>query len=123
MKRVYVAGKFSGNNVLDVLKNIGKGKFACTKMFSLGLDPFCPWADMDYVIFNPDGDFNVERFYQYSISWLKVSEILYILSGWRESKGAMIEISIAKKLNIPIYYQDDISIEDFAKEVLNERIR
>ncbi len=38
MKRIYVAGKYSADNVLDVLKNIGRGQAMCSKLFSLGLE-------------------------------------------------------------------------------------
>jgi hypothetical protein len=42
MIRVYVAGKYSANNVLDVLKNIGHGRRVCAELFALGYSPFVP---------------------------------------------------------------------------------
>ena len=38
MIKVYVAGAYSADNVIDVLKNIGKGEFAAGQ--------FCPLSTM-----------------------------------------------------------------------------
>jgi hypothetical protein len=40
MKRVYVAGAYSADNVMDVLKNIGKGEYYAAKIFHIGFAPF-----------------------------------------------------------------------------------
>lgn len=50
MKKVYVAGKYSDDNVLDVLGNISRGIKLCKDLFLLGYAPFCPWLDHQYVL-------------------------------------------------------------------------
>lgn len=104
MIKVYVAGAYSADNVIDVLKNIGRGQQVCAELFSKGFAPFCPWHDKSYVIDLPYDDFTVEQFYEYSIAWLKVSECMLVLEGYENSKGTLKEIEIAKEMNIPIYY-------------------
>ena len=103
MKRVYMAGPYSANNVIDVLRNIGKGEAMAARLFKLGFAPFCPCHDKDFVIKNFNENFNVQQFYDYSISWLKVSEAVYLGEGWKNSKGTLEEIETAKKLGIPIF--------------------
>ena len=104
MKRVYVAGSYSANNVLDVLKNIGRGEQICTELFLKGYAPFCPWHDKDYVLRAPDAEFTVKMFYDYSMAWLEVSDIMLVLPNSENSKGTQAEIVRAKELGIPISY-------------------
>lgn len=111
--RVYVAGQYSADNVIDVLKNIGKGRKACAELFHLGFSPFCPWHDAAFIIDNPSADFTVEQFYRYSIEWLKVSDAVLLLPGWKLSKGTLAEIKIAEELGIPIF-TDLQNLVDFA---------
>lgn len=103
MKRVYVAGAYSADNVLDVLKNIGKGEEYCADLFAMGFAPFCPWHDKSYVMFNWSMDFTVQQFYDFSIAWLKVSDAMFLVPGWEGSKGTLKEIEVAKELGIPIF--------------------
>lgn len=113
MKRVYVAGAYNANNIIDCLKNIGRGQYYSARIFMMGAAPFCPWHDKEYVIQNWSDDFTVKQFYDYSIAWLKVSDVVFLVPGWENSKGTLAEIEIAKQMNIPI-------VKDFSS--LNEVI-
>ena len=115
MKRVYLAGCYSADNVLDVLRNIGRGEYWAGQLFLAGYAPFCPWHDKDYVIKNWDAKFTVPMFYEYSMSWLEVSDCIVVLSGYEKSKGTLAEIKFAEEHNIPVYY----SIDKFIKERKN----
>ena len=46
--KVYVAGAYSADNVLDVLSNIRRGIRASTEIFLAGYSPFCPWLDYHF---------------------------------------------------------------------------
>ena len=102
MLRIYVAGAYSADNVIDVLKNIGRGQDYAAKLFMLGHAPFCPWHDKEYVIQNWDKDFNVKMFYDYSMKWLEVSDVVFLVPGWENSKGTQKEIERAVELDIPV---------------------
>ena len=114
MKKIYIAGAYSANNVIDVLKNIGRGEQYAAEIFRAGYAPFTPWHDKDFVIKNWTHNFTVKEFYDYSIEWLKVSDGLFIvpnisgLMDWEDSKGTLREIAIADEIGIPIFY----SLED-----------
>ena len=101
--RVYVAGCYSADNVIDVLKNIGRGEYYCAKLFQLGFAPFNPWADRTFIYHFFNNEFTVKQFYDYSIAWLEVSQCVYLVNGWQKSKGTKTEIKIAKKLNISVF--------------------
>jgi len=103
MIKVYVAGPYSANNVIDVLKNIGRGEKVCAELFKFGFAPFCPWHDKSYVTDNCDIDLDVKQFYDYSIEWLSVSDCMIVIDIV-SSKGTMNEIQFAKDNNIPIFF-------------------
>jgi len=105
MIKVYCAGDYSANNVITVLKNIGKGLRACSELFTLGFAPFCPWADRDFIIQNPDSEFIVKQFHDASMLWLEVSDCVYVISGKGNKGGVDKEIAKAQQLNIPIFYE------------------
>lgn len=107
MQKVYVAGPYSADNVLDVLKNIGRGEKMCAELFGMGYAPFCPWHDKSYVTSRYDAEFTVEQFYEYSMAWLEVSDCVLLLPGWETSRGTIAEIERAKALGIPIYLSVD----------------
>jgi hypothetical protein len=111
MKRIYVAGPYSADNVIDVLKNIGRGEKVCAELFDMGYAPFCPWHDKSYVMDNPHQRFTVQQFYDYCLSWLSVSDAMYVIGNYRNSIGTLAEIAFAKEHNIPIYY----SFQDLIK--------
>lgn len=112
IKKVYLAGKYSDNNVLDVLKNIGRGEHYAAKLFMAGFAPFCPWHDKDYVIRNWDKEFTVQMFYNYSMAWLDVSDYVVVLSGYETSRGTLAEIERANSKGIPVFYDIDTFINE-----------
>jgi len=107
MKRIYVAGKYSDDNVLDVLKNIGRGQSMCSRLHALGYSPYCPWHNKTYVIDNPEAEYTVQQFYDSCMVWLEVSDAVLVLPGWEESTGTIDEICRAAALDVPIFYSLD----------------
>jgi len=110
MKKIYVAGAYSDDNVLGVLKNIGRGEYWASLLFMNGFAPFTPWHDKTFVIQNYGAQFSVEQFYNYSMEWLRVSDAVFVvpnnigLKDWQDSKGTLAEITEAEKLGIPVFY-------------------
>jgi len=104
MKRIYIAGAYSADNVIDVLQNIGKGESYAAEIFALGMAPFCPWHDKDFAIKLWHRELTVEQFYQYSMAWLEVSDALFLVPGWENSKGTLAEIKRAREaLYLPVF--------------------
>jgi len=103
MIRVYVAGPYSASNVLDVLRNIGRGEKVCAELFRRGFAPFCPWHDKGYILDGPNHEYTVQQFYDYSMAWLEVSDCVFLIEGWEHSMGTLKEIERANELNIPVF--------------------
>ena len=117
MIRVYVAGKYSDDNVLDVLGNISKGIKICKDLFLMGYAPFCPWLDHQYVLqMNNDEreTLTVKMFHDYSLAWLDASDCMLVLPERIEnSKGVQKEIRRALERSIPVFYSLN-DLEDWA---------
>jgi len=108
MKRVYVAGPYSADNVITVLDNIREGMRAGTMLLLKGFAPFVPWLDFHFqLMLKEEETLFVEDYYNYSIEWLKVSDCMLVLKGWENSTGTRKEVELAKSLRIPIYYDLD----------------
>ncbi len=107
MKRIYIAGPYSANNVMDVLKNIREGIKISRDVFALGYSPFCPWLDYQFVLMDMNNELKLEDFYRYSIDWLSASDAILMTGDWQNSKGSVKELELAKELKIPVFYSID----------------
>lgn len=103
MKRIYIAGPYSANNVMDVLNNIRRGIELSYEVLKAGYAPFCPWLDFHYVLMDRNNKLTIDDFYQYSIAWLLVSDAMLLIEGWETSEGTLKEIDIAEFRDIPIF--------------------
>ena len=121
MKKIYVAGAYSDDNVLGVLKNIGRGEEYAAKLFQHGFAPFTLWHDKDFVLRNWRLDFTVKMFYDYSMEWLRCSDAVFIvpnchgLKTWASSKGTWAEIEEAESNGIPVFYEMHDLLEYYKK--------
>jgi hypothetical protein len=102
-KRIYVAGAYSADNVIDVLQNIGRGEHYAAKLILEGFAPHFPWHDKDYCIRMWREKFTVEQFREYSVAWLRVSDAMFLVPGWEGSQGTRAEIRVAREMDIPIF--------------------
>jgi hypothetical protein len=105
MIRCYVAGAYSGSNVLDVLNNIRNGLRWSTKVVLDGMAPFVPWFDFHFqLMLRENENLTVQDYYNYSMEWLKVSDVVFVTPGWENSNGTKKEIAVATSLDIPVIY-------------------
>jgi hypothetical protein len=105
MKRIYVAGPYSADNVLGVLDNIRNGLHVSTRLFVAGYAPFCPWSDfLFHLMTKPSDTIRKSRYYEYSMAFLECCHAVLVLPGYENSAGTLAEIQRAGELNIPVYY-------------------
>lgn len=105
MKRIYIAGAYSADNVIEVLDNMRRGMRTATECFLAGNAPFCPWLDFHFQLMLREGEaLTVQDYYEYSIAWLKVSDELWVLPDYENSDGTLREIETAERLGIPVKY-------------------
>ncbi|MFA5376520.1 MAG: hypothetical protein WC455_12310 [Dehalococcoidia bacterium] len=106
--RVYVAGAYQGATVLETLDNMRIGMKAAKDLLRQGYAPYCPWLDYQYQLMLADGEtLTTQDFYDYSLSWLAVSDAMMIVDNPRneQSKGLRGEIAFAAAHDIPITLQ------------------
>ena len=105
MKRVYVAGAYSANNVIAVLDNMRLGMRASVEVFLAGYAPFSPWLDYQFTLMLRDNEkLVVKDYYEYSLAWLDASMAVLVLPGYENSVGTQNEIKRANELKIPVFY-------------------
>ena len=120
MIRVYVAGPYSANNVMDVLHNIRKGVGVCAQLVTLGFAPYCPWLDHHYVL--SGAAITVRDLQEASMQWLGVSQAMLMLSGWEHSKGTRSEWAEALDRGIPVFSSLDDLLAWREKQVLENEL-
>jgi Domain of unknown function (DUF4406) len=104
MKRVYVAGKYSADNVIDVLENIKQGINHGALVLKMGCAVFCPHLDHHFAMSAWGSILSKKQYQDNSMAWLEVSDIVYIMPDSKDSRGVQREIERAKELHIPICY-------------------
>ncbi len=108
MKKVYIAGPYSADNITDCLENMRNGMRMGAKVLLAGFAPWVPWHDFHHhLMLHNNESLSINDYYNFSIEWLKVSDCILVIPGWENSKGTLAEIEIANQLNIPIYYSLD----------------
>ncbi len=112
MKRVYVAGAYSANNVIAILDNMRRGMKASTWVLLAGFAPFCPWTNFHFqLMLREDERLSVEDYYAYSVAWLRVSDAVLLLPHSENSHGTQEELRIARELGLPIYQSIEQLVE------------
>ncbi len=109
MIKVYVAGQYSRTEngeqagVLGVLQNISYGTSMCANLLSLGYAVFCPWCDHQFAFYEPGMSHQV--YYDNSMAWLEVSDVIFVISGQGMGGGVDAEIKRAEELGIPVVHK------------------
>jgi len=105
MKRIYLAGSYSADNIIGVLDNIRKGQRAGAVAMMKGYAVFCPWLDYQLHFHLREGETIPKKIYQdNSMAWLEVSNEVWVLPGYENSNGTKREIARAHELKIPVKY-------------------
>jgi hypothetical protein len=106
--RVYVAGKLN-DNAVNYIKNMHRMIKTANQIQALGHSVMIPCLDILAGLVA--GNLEYQDYYNNNLSWLEVSDAIFVCEGWETSKGTKAEIAHAEKLGIPVYY----SIEEMVK--------
>ncbi len=102
MLRVYVAGAYSADNVINVLGNMRRGIKLSVEVLKHGMAPFCPWLDFQFGLHR---EFSLQTFYDYSIAWLKAADAMIVVpEGYVASIGTQRERWVAMEMGIPEFF-------------------
>ena len=109
MKRVYVAGKLN-DDACGYIKNVHRMIIWAEKIRKLGFAVYVPGLDfLQGVVF---GNYEYSDYFDNSQPWLDVSDAMFLVPGWKTSKGTGLEIARAKRKNIPVYTDLEILIKE-----------
>lgn len=112
MIRVYVAGRYSADNVMDVARNIREGRSMGAWLQALGYAPFVPWLDWELAVIR---DLPKESFLEVGLSFLEACNCILLVPGWESSNGTHAEIARANELGIPVF-KTIANLETWAEE-------
>ncbi|MFA5160139.1 MAG: DUF1937 family protein [Candidatus Omnitrophota bacterium] len=102
MKRLYLAGPYSADNVIDVLANIRRGIRAAAYLISKGYAVFCPFLDFQIALTTYGEELEKEDYQRNSMAWVEVCDVVVVLPGSEKSHGVKREIERAVTLGIPV---------------------
>ena len=108
--RVFISGKITG--VDDYLEQFNKAEEMLTAM---GGEVMNPAAAMQ----NMPKNLPHEVYMDMALSMLKHCDCIYMLSGWKDSKGAREEHDFAIKNDIAVLYEDDAENAEFVQNQIN----
>jgi hypothetical protein len=107
--KIYLAGKISGLLKEEYLANFEKAE---KKLRSAGWEPVNPCK------FGIPGDATTAEALKICIPELEKCQAIYMLSGWRDSLGAIIEHNTAKHLKIERFYEEWHSMIDIKTRLI-----
>ena len=95
MKRIYIAGPMSGHENL----NFQAFHAAAAKLRAAGHDVVNP-AEI-----NPDPLMEWKLCMRTDIAYLVTCDTIYLLQGWHNSRGANIEYTLARSLEMDVMFE------------------
>lgn len=108
MKKIFIAGPYTKG---DVAINVKRAMDIANIIIDLGHAPFCPHLT-HFLHMNKAQPY--EKWLAIDAEFLKSCDVVIRISG--ESNGADKEVSLAKKLGIPVYY----GLNEFKEYLLNQ---
>lgn len=99
MKLIYIAGPITAQTTWGREKNIRCAEEEALSVLKLGAAVFCPHTQARFY----DGELGWEEWIARDLEVLHRCDALYLIAGWRDSRGATAEQEFAVKNNIPFF--------------------
>lgn len=103
--RVYISGGITG--VDYYMDHFNKAEEDLCLGIYRGEYDFTSIVNPAKINLNCPTDFNHDEYMSVSLVLLSMCDSIYMLSGWRESKGAVEEFCMAKSKGMTIYYEHE----------------
>jgi hypothetical protein len=124
--KIYVAGPFSARtvegNIIEILGNMRRGLAVSVHLIKAGHAVFCPFLDFQFGLI---ADVSLDEFRRNSMEWVRVSDAMLLLDGWRHSVGCRAEQIEASLHGVPTFENiDDLlrygeTLNSYNKDDLN----
>ena len=109
---VFVSGPFSARtvegNVIEILGNMRRGLAVSIQLIKSGHAVFSPWLDYQFGLI---ADVSLDEFRRNSMEWVRVSDAMLLLDGWRHSVGCRAEQIEASLHGVPTFETIDELLE------------
>lgn len=112
MKRIYIAGKLSNDNVIGYIHNVHKMMEVAEKIRLEGYSVYVPAIDLLMGI--KFGYTKYEDYFNNCQPWLEASDAVFLVPGWETSPGTRREMETADVLDIPIFSEIEKMNEHFS---------
>lgn len=96
-KKIYIAGKVTGLSQTECTVNFGLAQEAIEKLGHEAINPLLVVND-----WKAKWDFAMRK----CIAALMECDMILMLDNYHDSPGARIELDLAKRLNIPVAYEE-----------------
>lgn len=109
IKTAYLSGPISGlvngnyDNFLKAQKKLEKEGYVVLNPHEIGKDIYNKWSKLDFTSKEKEQE-RWKEFMKEDIKYLLTCDCVFLLDNWETSPGATLELLIAQKLGIPIYY-------------------
>jgi hypothetical protein len=104
IRRAYIAGPYSGADIITILHNIRQGINKAAALMREGYAVYCPFLDF-LIAFMPGPPIEKAVYQSNSMAWVECCDVMYVLPGWESSSGTLREIARAEELGIPVFYE------------------
>lgn len=109
MKVVFVSGRISAPTMVEYHRNIEHADKVALKLRKRGYAVFCPHKNSEWqsgaLRRDPEEDF--EEWMIRDMEILSRCDMVYMLKGWRQSRGSKREYQKAKELGKEILFEED----------------
>lgn len=114
----YVSGAYSNPDPRMVEANIEAARVYNIALWQMGFTAICPHTNTQGFEALPLIDY--ESIMQGDLELVARSDAIYMIPGWEQSKGAKRELSLAKQLKRPDFY-DLVEVEQWGRKLMSER--
>lgn len=120
---VYVSGRYRADSFLEIMKNIAGAWADAAEIWRMGAGAICPHMNTAGFseIFGENALISGEQCIQGDLVMIHRCDAIYMREGWRESKGANVELRFAASHAIPIYFSLTALAQDVKDPPLGQR--
>jgi len=103
MKLVYIAGPYRAMSENQVLLNIIQARSYALKYWRLGFAVICPHLNSAFMGEGPNTD---DKFLEGGLELVRRCDVVVMIPGWKQSRGALTEHELARALSKQIIYEE-----------------
>lgn len=109
---LYISGKYSDG---IIIKNIAAAEKVAVELMRKGFDVICPHKNTSG--YEQYEDIPYEQFIEMDLNILERCDGIYMMSRWRESNGAKLELKHAKEIGMITVYENGCTNDNFTVEM------